>query len=133
MAIVYDFDGMRKADGCGKDDEVCVSGSLGRKIVRIRSNDPSVVENYLRNVLAEHGVTDEMLNVVMRVKNDLVETYIVPRRAFRPWQYDAEPDKQLLISPASVEVGGILITPVEEHFERIGADDVESIYGQVCF
>jgi hypothetical protein len=55
----------------------------------------------------------------------------LPRKAFRPWQYTAEADQQLLISPATVEMCGIFITPVESHFERITKEDIASIFQQV--
>lgn len=57
--------------------------------------------------------------------------FIFPRRAFRPWQYEAEGEKQLLVSPATVEMGGIMVVPVEEHFNRINREDIISIYSQV--
>ena len=56
--------------------------------------------------------------------------FIIPRGAFRPWQYTAEGDKQLLVSPATVEVSGLFITPVKEHFERITKEDVVDILEQ---
>ena len=56
--------------------------------------------------------------------------FLIPRGAFRPWQYTAEGDKQLLVSPATVEVSGLFITPVKEHFERITKEDVIDILTQ---
>ena len=56
--------------------------------------------------------------------------FVIPRGAFRPWQYTAEGDKQLLVSPATVEVSGLFITPVKEHFERITKEDVVDILTQ---
>ena len=56
--------------------------------------------------------------------------FVIPRGAFRPWQYTAEGDEQLLVSPATVEVSGLFITPVKEHFERITKEDVVDILSQ---
>ena len=56
--------------------------------------------------------------------------FVIPRGAFRPWQYTAEGDEQLLVSPATVEVSGLFITPVKEHFERIRKEDVVDILTQ---
>ena len=56
--------------------------------------------------------------------------FLIPRGAFRPWQYTAEGDQQLLVSPATVEVSGLFITPVKEHFERITKEDVVDILTQ---
>jgi hypothetical protein len=77
------------------------------------------------------GVGGEvMMNIVCTFENDKWFTFILPRKAFRPWQYSAEGDQQLLVSPATVEMSGIFITPVESHFERITKEDVVNILEQ---
>lgn len=87
--------------------------------------------------LYTHYSTDEneepMMNIVCTFEVDKWYTFVLPRKAFRPWQYTAEGDQQLLVSPATVEMCGIFITPVESHFERIAKEDVESILEQVSF
>ena len=87
----------------------------------------------------EEGV-EPMMNVVCLYKESTVNgqwstegkwyLFVIPRGAFRPWQYTAEGDKQLLVSPATVEVSGLFITPVKEHFERITKEDVVDILEQ---
>jgi len=85
--------------------------------------------------LYTHYSTDEneepMMNIVCTFEADKWYTFVLPRKAFRPWQYTAEGDQQLLVSPATVEMCGIFITPVESHFERMTKEDVESILEQV--
>lgn len=73
---------------------------------------------------------EPMMNIVCSYDDSGWQIFILPRKLFRPWQYTAEPDKQLLISPATVEMAGVFITPVEAHFERITADDIRDIYSQ---
>ena len=83
---------------------------------------------------------EPMMNVVCLYKQSTVNSqqtadgkwylFVIPRGAFRPWQYTAEGDKQLLVSPATVEVSGLFITPVKEHFERITKEDVVDILTQ---
>ena len=77
----------------------------------------------------EEGV-EPMMNVVCLYRDGKWYLFVIPRGAFRPWQYTAEGDKQLLVSPATVEVSGLFITPVKEHFERITKDDVVDILTQ---
>ena len=87
----------------------------------------------------EEGV-EPMMNVVCLYKESTVNgqqstdgkwyLFIIPRGSFRPWQYSAEGDQQLLVSPATVEVSGLFITPVKEHFERITKEDVVDILTQ---
>ena len=77
----------------------------------------------------EEGV-EPMMNVVCLYRDGKWYLFVIPRGAFRPWQYTAEGDKQLLVSPATVEVSGLFITPVKEHFERITKEDVVDILEQ---
>ena len=75
---------------------------------------------------------EPMLNIVTIYENGKWITFILPRKVFRPWQYTAEGDKQLLISPATVEMCGIFISPIEAHFSQITKNDIESILEQVA-
>jgi ATP adenylyltransferase/5',5'''-P-1,P-4-tetraphosphate phosphorylase II len=77
-------------------------------------------------------VVEPLMNIVCNYEDNKWYVFILPRKAFRPWQYTAEGDKQLLVSPATVEMCGIFITPVEAHFERITKNDIESILEQVA-
>lgn len=81
--------------------------------------------------LRGESTEEPMMNVVCSFKNGKWYLYILPRLAFRPWQYSAQPDKQLLISPATVEMCGVFITPVEEHFNRVSKEDLIDIIKQV--
>ena len=76
---------------------------------------------------------EPMMNMVCTFEGGKWFSFVLPRKSFRPWQYTAEDDKQLMVSPATVEMCGIFITPIQEHFERITKDDIESILTQVSF
>jgi len=78
----------------------------------------------------EGAKSEPMMNVVCSFENDKWLTFVLPRANFRPWQYTAEGDAQLLVSPATVEMCGIFITPIESHFDRITKEDVVSILEQ---
>jgi len=77
----------------------------------------------------EAGI-EPMMNIVCTFETGKWFTFVLPRKAFRPWQYTAEDDQQLMVSPATVEMCGIFITPIEAHFEKIDINDVESILQQ---
>ena len=62
----------------------------------------------------------------------IMRLLVFPRKAFRPWQYSTRnTNEQLLISPATVEMTGMLITPREEDFNKLTDKDVLSIYQQI--
>ena len=77
--------------------------------------------------------TEPLMNVVCTYEAGKWFVFVLPRKAFRPWQYSAVGDDQLLVSPATVEMCGIFITPVKSHFERISKEDIKSIFEQVSF
>ena len=57
---------------------------------------------------------------------------IFPRKSHRPSCYTAEGEANILISPASVDMGGVFITPREADFEKITANDIATILTEVC-
>jgi len=58
---------------------------------------------------------------------------LFPRHTHRPWQYFEKGEKNILLSPASVDMGGTLITPLEKDFYKISREDIEDIFSQVTF
>ena len=79
------------------------------------------------------GRPEPMLNILAGFSHDEWTIHIIPRKQHRPLQFFAEGDAQILISPAAVDLGGVIITPREEDFIRITKDDIEDIFRQVCF
>jgi hypothetical protein len=72
------------------------------------------------------------MNIVANYENGKYHVFVFPRKAFRPYQYFAENEEdRLLISPGTVEMSGILITPLKQDFEKITKRDIISIYQQV--
>lgn len=57
---------------------------------------------------------------------------IFPRHKHRPACYTAEGDANILISPASVDMGGVFITPRESDFKKLTATDIDTILSEVC-
>ena len=55
-----------------------------------------------------------------------------PRPRHRPSCYQAEGDANILLSPASVDLGGVFITPLEKDFEKIEGGDLQQILAEVC-
>lgn len=81
--------------------------------------------------MLKHGNTnDAMLNIVSWY-NDEWRVMIFLREKHRPWQFFEEGEKNILLSPASVDMGGTLITPLEKDFSKITKDDVADILNQV--
>ena len=92
--------------------------------------DAQVLFCSLYSQLQKEKDVEPMMNIVCSYEGRKWHTFILPREAFRPRQYDADPERQLLISPATVEMCGVFIAPVAEHFERISSADIVDILQQ---
>jgi ATP adenylyltransferase/5',5'''-P-1,P-4-tetraphosphate phosphorylase II len=75
---------------------------------------------------------EPMLNILASYSHQEWVLHIFPRILHRPKEYFETGEKQILLSPASVDMGGVLITPREEDFNKISETDVKSIFDQVC-
>lgn len=76
---------------------------------------------------------EPMLNILASFDNNGWRVDIIPRKIHRPAQFFLDGSDRILISPASVDLGGAIITPREEDFQRLEIADVADIFRQVCF
>jgi hypothetical protein len=76
---------------------------------------------------------EPMLNILAGFESGEWIIHIIPRKLHRPAQFFAEGSGQILLSPAAVDLGGVIITPREEDFDRIRKSDIEDIFRQICF
>ena len=75
--------------------------------------------------------SEPMLNVLSGFANGKWTIHLFPRKLHRPSQFFAEGDAQILISPASVDFGGVFILPRKKDFDKISAADIVSVFEQV--
>ena len=57
--------------------------------------------------------------------------HVFPRARHRPSFYFEKGEKQLLISPAAVELGGLCTTPREQDFEKLTREHLAQMYREV--
>jgi ATP adenylyltransferase/5',5'''-P-1,P-4-tetraphosphate phosphorylase II len=77
------------------------------------------------------SVDEPMMNILAQYDQDSWIVHVFPRKQHRPFQYFENGDKQLLLSPASIDMGGVLIMPREEDFNKITKATIADIYKQV--
>jgi hypothetical protein len=75
---------------------------------------------------------EPMMNILAWKEQTRWIVILFPREKHRPDCYFAEGEENILISPASVDMGGVFITPLEKDFEKIAADDIARILTEVC-
>lgn len=73
---------------------------------------------------------EPMMNILVLFKDNAWHIHLFPRQKHRPWQYEAEDEKNILLSPASVDFGGVCILPMEKDFENIKLNDLLDIFDQ---
>ncbi len=109
---------------------------VGREVAVLEGDDPNAVEgvfNGLLNALRRVLLLDEepMMNVAGFHEGEKWRLVIFPRRKHRPEAFFRKGDARIVVSPGLIDMGGVLITPVEKDFERLDAGAVEGIYGEV--
>ena len=72
------------------------------------------------------------MNILARSADSRVRVAVIPRKRHRPSFYGTEGNGCMLISPASVDMGGVFITPRREDFDSFGADTVRRLFDELC-
>jgi len=107
-----------------------------RKFIAVESTDIAEAEKSLNRVYAtihqQHNADEEpRMNVITNYVENKWRTLIFVRDKHRPHEFDAEGDARIVVSPGSVEMGGIIITPIEKDFHRLTVENLRSIFTQV--
>lgn len=76
--------------------------------------------------------TEPMMNVLCYATPAGERLVVIPRKRHRPSFYGMDTDEQMLVSPASVDMGGVFITPLEKDFERMDADVIRRVFDELC-
>lgn len=80
----------------------------------------------LRSMPVSPATGEPQLNILCW-KDTLFRILVIPRKAHRPSCYFAPEDRAVRISPASVDLGGVFIVPVEDDFRRVNAQVLRDI------
>ncbi len=113
---------------------VAVISDYLRNCYLIESDDKmSIEEEFKKLYKSIKTITtsdDEPLMNIIVTYSDKWSIYLFPRKLHRPKQFFAEGSAKLLLSPAAVDLGGLLITPREEDFQKISENDIIDIFEQ---
>jgi len=139
MPVESDFRSGKYAKLTGLVDEVAVytwkNYSRGA-ITLMADNIEFLVSafNDLYKLLANNQPeeVEPMLNSLAYYEEGEYVVHVFPRILHRPDCYFNDEEDQILISPASVDMGGVFITPRLEDYIKLSSSDVEEILEQVC-
>lgn len=96
---------------------------------------PEEVEKQFADLYASlpaAGDEEPMMNVLCRYEDGRYILTVIPRKRHRPSFY-GDGEGQMLVSPASVDLAGVLITPREKDFNEIDEQAIERIYKELCY
>ncbi len=110
--------------------------ALPLKVFVIDSNaaaDGQALFNRLYAALpVPEGEKEPMMNLLCYSTPAGTRLVVIPRKKHRPSFYGTEGEGCMLISPASVDMGGVFITPRREDFDRIDAEIINKIFAELC-
>jgi len=110
--------------------------NVGREVIILEGDIPAAVGStftrFLDALKRILRVSQEpMINVAGLYEEEKWRLVVFPRRKHRPDVFFEEGDARIVVSPAVIEMGGVLVTPFEKDFERLDKATVESIYEEV--
>lgn len=113
----------------------CVA-NLGRQAVVLEGDNPAALERAFNALLRGlrdgfPGPLEPMINIAGFSEGDCLSLVVFPRRKHRPDAFFESDDRRIVVSPAVVEMGGILVAPVEKDFTRLDGPLVEAIFAEV--
>lgn len=105
-------------------------------VLGARGNEPTALQQWLeRAVAALAALTrtpeEPLLNLLASYKAGCWTVLLLARQRHRPTCYDAAGAAQLTISPAAIDLGGVLVVPQAEHFARLAETVLAQIYAEV--
>lgn len=91
----------------------------------------AALSRVLRSLTVSPSTGEPKLNILCWTHTEnssrIFRIIVIPRKVHRPSCYYAPEDQAVRISPASVDLGGVFIVPLENDFKKTGADTIMGI------
>jgi ATP adenylyltransferase/5',5'''-P-1,P-4-tetraphosphate phosphorylase II len=106
-----------------------------RKIISIEADEKKEAEKYF-NLLYEsfsslnNNDEEPLMNLISWYEDKWI-IIILLRETHRPAQFYASGEEKILLSPASVDLGGVPVTPLEKDFKKITKELIADMFRQV--
>ena len=116
----------------------CFSGEVDcRGIFICRSqNHAALGQNLIRAIAHLKKVTcaqdEPLVNIIIAADGPDLVGILLPRKAHRPACYFSHDRDHMVVSPGAVDVGGLLVLPRHEDYERVTRQNVLGIFSEVC-
>jgi hypothetical protein len=107
-----------------------------RNLIACCTHNKACAQSVLQQTAAAlgriRGGSDEpMFNIVAHCRDDRYSVAFFPREKHRSACYFAAPEQRLSISPAAIEMAGIIVVADSSHFDRVDEAAVRAMYEEV--
>jgi ATP adenylyltransferase/5',5'''-P-1,P-4-tetraphosphate phosphorylase II len=107
-----------------------------RKVLVLCGSDSlklTMLFNHIMRIFSSYLPSDPepMINIISLWQDEEWSIFVFPRQKHRPDQYFLSAKEQILLSPASVDFGGMLITPRQEDYEKLNKETIKDIFEQL--
>ncbi len=137
LPLAENLDGveMKEIKSLGKSS-LSVVDTLPLKMFVIDAHTPEegqqLFEELRKAMPVPEGDQEPMLNMLAYATAAGTRLVVVPRKRHRPSFYGTEGDDCMLLSPASVDMGGVFITPRLVDFERFDESTIRRVIDELC-
>ena len=117
----------------GKIKIIAVENYLRRFIAIVSDDKNELVEKFesIYKCMESKNTEESMINILCSFQKGKWRVIIFPREKQRPSHFFRTDEMQIVVSPAAVEMGGVLVLPGEEDFKKITKKEIKEIYGEV--
>jgi hypothetical protein len=121
----------------GEKDTIEAYRGFGRQIILCQDRNAekvgALIDRTLKDLGAADGTDDEpLINLVATTRRGRTVLFFIPRAKHRPQCYFAERNARVSISPAAIEMMGVLVAADLDSFERADEQKAFEIYEEVC-
>jgi ATP adenylyltransferase/5',5'''-P-1,P-4-tetraphosphate phosphorylase II len=119
------------------DQEVFALTGYRLQVLIARGSNRSTLLAWLQHAVAVLGAVtrasdpEPLLNLLVTCEATGWTVYVFPRARHRPTCYFAKGKAKLTVSPAALDLAGVLVVPEADHFTRMRAQDIARIYAEV--
>lgn len=140
MPVTGDFERLKQSGRAlfsGENTRVWSFDNYLRKMISVETTaiqeGLDVVGLYYQHFAAmQPEKIEPMMNALCSWDKGKWTIHLFPRKAHRPSHFYEEGEKQILISPGSVDFGGVFILPRRADFDKITKENIVDILDQVC-
>ncbi len=107
-----------------------------RAVIILESTQKEKLHNFLLKLIevwkTRIQIKDEpIMNILCSYQEELWRIILFLRSKHRPEVYFKDGDDRIVVSPAAVDIGGLIVTPIEKDFHKMNANIIENIFIEV--